>query len=57
MTDNLIFIIHKRWSCGKCGNTIFKQKGKKGPSAAPGKGKRQPSRKRVKSMEEDDQKY
>jgi small subunit ribosomal protein S27Ae len=48
---------YDRWSCGKCGYTIFKQKGKKVPSAAPGKGKRQPSRKRVKSMEEDDQKY
>ena len=38
---------YDRWSCGKCGNTVFKRKGKKAPIAP---GKRRSPRKRTKSM-------
>lgn len=38
---------YDRWSCGKCGYTVFKRKGKKG-AATVAKGRRTP-RKRTKS--------
>ena len=38
---------YDRWSCGKCGYTVFKRKGKKG-AATVAKGRRSP-RKRTKS--------
>ena len=39
---------YDRWSCGRCGYTIFKRKGKK--PAATGSAKRRSPRRRVKSM-------
>ncbi len=39
---------YDRWSCGRCGYTIFKRKGKK-PVTSGGSKRRSP-RKRVKSM-------
>ncbi|TFG26630.1 MAG: 30S ribosomal protein S27ae [Promethearchaeota archaeon] len=42
---------YDRWSCGKCGYTIFKRKGKKGASVAGSRGsKKRSPRKRTKSM-------
>ena len=38
---------YDRWSCGKCGYTVFKRKGKKAPT---GPGQRRSPRKRTKSM-------
>jgi len=40
---------YDRWSCGKCGYTIFKRKGKKADTKIGGPKRRSP-RKRVKSM-------
>lgn len=41
---------YDRWSCGKCGYTVFKRKGKKGATGSPGGGaKRRSPRKRTKS--------
>ncbi|MHA1292133.1 MAG: 30S ribosomal protein S27ae [Promethearchaeota archaeon] len=40
---------YDRWSCGKCGYTIFKRKGSKGAAKA-GTPKRRSPRKRVKSQ-------
>ena len=40
---------YDRWSCGKCGYTIFKRKGKK-PGAEMGGPRKRTPRKRVKSM-------
>jgi len=40
---------YDRWSCGKCGYTVFKRKGKKAP-AATGRTQRRTPRKRTKSM-------
>ena len=39
---------YDRWSCGRCGYTIFKRKGKK--PTATGSTKRRSPRRRVKSM-------
>lgn len=41
---------YDRWSCGKCGYTIFKRKGKKGAVGAGRRGVRRSPRKRVKSQ-------
>jgi small subunit ribosomal protein S27Ae len=42
---------YDRWSCGKCGYTIFKRKGKKGATVGgPGGAKKRTPRKRTKSM-------
>ena len=42
---------YDRWSCGKCGYTIFKRKGKKGSTVGGPKGvKKRTPRKRTKSM-------
>lgn len=41
---------YDRWSCGKCGNTTFKRKGKKGATTrTTGAAKRRSPRKRTKS--------
>ena len=40
---------YDRWSCGKCGYTMFKRKGKKATATA-GKTKRRSPRKRTKTM-------
>ena len=40
---------YDRWSCGKCGNTTFKRKGKKGATTRTGGAKRRSPRKRTKS--------
>jgi len=42
---------YDRWSCGKCGYTIFKRKGKKGAAVSRPRGaKKRTPRKRTKSM-------
>jgi small subunit ribosomal protein S27Ae len=42
---------YDRWSCGNCGYTVFKRKGKKGVSSRQASGtKRRSPRKRRKSM-------
>jgi hypothetical protein len=48
----LVNQIHKRWSCGKCGYTVFKRKGKKGAAieTVTTGAKRRSPRKRTKSM-------
>ncbi|MFX1443935.1 MAG: 30S ribosomal protein S27ae [Promethearchaeota archaeon] len=41
---------YDRWSCGKCGYTVFKRKGKKGAAVSGPKGaKKRTPRKRTKS--------
>ena len=40
---------YDRWSCGKCGYTVFKRKGKKAPARA-GQATRRSPRKRTKSI-------
>ena len=40
---------YDRWSCGKCGYTMFKRKGKKGTTPTGGTKRRSP-RKRTKTM-------
>lgn len=41
---------YDRWSCGKCGYTVFKRKGKKGATVSEPKGaKKRSPRKRSKS--------
>jgi len=40
---------YDRWTCGKCGYTIFKRKGKK-PALIGGGSKRRSPRRRVKSL-------
>jgi len=41
---------YDRWSCGKCGYTTFKRKGKKGATSGPPGTRRRSPRKRTKSM-------
>jgi ribosomal protein S27AE len=42
-------LVSDRWSCGKCGYTIFKRKGKKGAATVARHSRSRTPRKRTKS--------